>query len=298
MGWTMLPRLLASLAILSAPFCRRTIGPMADNDLNQGLQELDRRGISAGIFFPSRVRNATPEQAIDFEIPMNDGVKLGARWHLRDPQAATLLAFHGNGETVPDYDDIADLFVSAGFNLFMVDYRGYGWSGGRPGLATLLSDPPQVAEFALREIRSRTPQAPPPSLFGRSLGSLAASHLAVDHGDAFRCLIIESGIGDVRPTMRRFGIDLGEGGEWFHDHFSNSQKLRGLKIPALILHGEQDELLPPVHARDNFAAIAHQRKQLQMFPRAGHNDMLFFANDYRQALSNFRTRYCASGDES
>ncbi|WP_437630983.1 alpha/beta hydrolase [Sorangium sp. So ce854] len=267
-----------------------------DSSLDQLLRALDTDPHSAGIFYPRQANTRPPASATDHDIPVAPGVTLGARWHLSDPRRPTVLAFHGNGETVPDYDDIAEMWRQIGLNLFIVDYRGYGWSGGRPSLRSLHDDPAHVAAFFERALADKAREAgldrpPTPLLFGRSLGSSPASRIARDRGDAYRALILESGFSDVRHLLALFQIDLGDLRDEAHRRLSNSEVLRHVDIPVLSLHGAHDSLLPPFHARENHAAVLHDKKALCLIHGAGHNDILSFADDYFGAIRDFLQKH-------
>jgi pimeloyl-ACP methyl ester carboxylesterase len=252
-------------------------------------------GRAAGVFFPRHARTPRPKNAIDYDIPIGPGVTLGARWHLFDAKDPTILAFHGNGETVSDYDDIADAWHRVGLNLFIVDYRGYGWSGGAPTMRSLYEDPAKIAQFFLKELGAKKSGdgAHPsrPLLFGRSLGSSPASRIAVTRKADFRALILESGFGEVKPLLELFGIDVGDLHAEANRLFSNVELLKRLQLPVLILHGSDDQLLPPANARASYASVPHAKKVLQIIEGAGHNDMLRFASAYFGAIRDFLQRY-------
>lgn len=59
---------------------------------------------------------------------------------LQKKNAPTLLFFHGNGEIVEDYDDIAQIYLKLGINFLPVDYRGYGRSTGSPTVTAMMRD--------------------------------------------------------------------------------------------------------------------------------------------------------------
>ncbi len=79
------------------------------------------------LFFPQRVESRCPPDAIDLRASVK-GATLHLRWHHAVPDAPTVLLFHGNGETVADYDHAAPSYARHGMNLAVVDYRGYGRS--------------------------------------------------------------------------------------------------------------------------------------------------------------------------
>ncbi|XXX73744.1 alpha/beta hydrolase [Sorangium sp. So ce134] len=264
--------------------------------IDELFRELEASPHAAGVFYPRQGRNIPPASATDYDIPVAPGVTVGARWHLADPQNPTVLAFHGNGETVPDYDDIAEGWRDIGLNLFIVDYRGYGWSGGRPTLRSLHDDPAKVAGFFERELAEKSRAAgldrpPAPLLFGRSLGSSPASRIASERGGAYRALILESGFSDVRHLLALFGIELGDLRDEAHRRFSNPELLKRVEIPVLSLHGAHDSLLPPFHARENHAAVPHEEKELRLIDGAGHNDILLFASAYFGAIRDFLRKH-------
>ncbi len=83
---------------------------------------LDRPEVLACLFYPRPgFTQATPANTCDLLIPVAEGVTVGARCHLADPEATNILFFHGNGEIVEDYDDIGVLYVERGINFVAVE---------------------------------------------------------------------------------------------------------------------------------------------------------------------------------
>lgn len=247
------------------------------------MNPLDSREIASRIYHPTPAARNTPPGARDFDIPVSGGDTVGARFYQANPAYRIVLYFHGNGETVPDYDDIAPMFHAVQMNLFVVDYRGYGWSTGYPTLRQLSVDPPEVAEYFLKNVEP-TPRKKP-IVFGRSLGSSPATDIAARFPDQFAGLVIESGFAEVAPLLQLLGIDLGPEEKAQADRmFSNSIKLGSVKVPVLILHGQNDMLIQAGHARKNFASLSGNKNELKIFPGAGHNDLIA-----RNRASYFKT---------
>ena len=93
------------------------------------------------LFHPTkRAKNEAPAGAVNIDIPLADGVILGARLFSHAASSPTLIFFHGNTECVPEHDEIGPCYVAEGLNFLVIDYRGFGWSGDEPRLATLLPD--------------------------------------------------------------------------------------------------------------------------------------------------------------
>src|SRR3990172_11975924 len=104
------------------------------------LAALDQPELLQFVFYPRRDVSPPPPGAADYPIPVAPGVALACRLHTADKAAPTILFFHGNGEVMSDYDDIAPAYGRLGINLCVVDYRGYGASTGRPTIAAMLTD--------------------------------------------------------------------------------------------------------------------------------------------------------------
>ena len=112
-------------------------------------------------FYPRRNWTDTPPGAQDHTIPVGPDVSLSARLFPADVGTASILYFYGNGETAADYDDIALWYNSVGVNFFVVDYRGYGNSGGSPAFSTMLSDAWQALDYLEKYAqRRRVPGRP------------------------------------------------------------------------------------------------------------------------------------------
>ena len=249
---------------------------------------LDRPDISMNSFYPRRNWTPTPQGAEDHEIAVGEGVSLSCRFfpagseNLAGKENPTILFFYGNGETVPDYDDIAPLYNQIGANFFVADYRGYGRSGGTPSFSTMLSDAHRVLQ-ALEGILQANQYTGPVFVMGRSMGRHAAFELAANAQDRLQGMIVESG----RPTLGQFtqGIDPQQSESLqaaYHD------KVCSITMPVLVIHGEMDTLAPVQEAVAMYEEIASKDKRLLTIPGAGHNDLLYRGlNEYFSAIHDF-----------
>ena len=239
------------------------------------------------LFYPRPARTGTSrvKGATDGTIMSGDAAELGYRLYPRAGGGAVILFFHGNGEVAPDYDDIAPLYWGAGASLLVVDYRGYGWSSGRPGIERLLPDA-ESAFAALPGILEAAGLGDGPHfVMGRSLGSAPAIHLASDHPDAWHGLIVESGFARVIPLLARLGFPLAGGAR--PDPIGNLDKVAGLQLPLLVLHGERDTLIPVSEGQALYDVSPARVKTIRRFAGAGHNDLLTYAEEYFEAVHSF-----------
>ena len=107
------------------------------------------------------------------EIPVDGDVTIGGRFYAAGTNDPTILFFHGNGEIVADYHDVAAMYRAQRINFMPVDYRGYGLSTGTPTITAILSDARATYAFAKQFLRERK-YTGRFIVMGRSLGSAAA----------------------------------------------------------------------------------------------------------------------------
>lgn len=255
---------------------------------------LDAPQIVENLFFPRAAMKGSVRRgitAVDGVIPVDEDVVLGYRFYPDDRAGQPmLLYFHGNGEVATDYDSLSTLYHDAGAALLVVDYRGYGWSTGTPLTSKMLPDARKVAE-ALPDILKahRVEPQTPVFLKGRSLGSAPAVYLAHQYPEQFRGLIIESGYADAPSLFRRLSIPVPDAmREDVHLPVNNVTKMKAVSLPLLVIHGEQDMIIPVEQGQALYEAAPSEKKTLLTVPGAGHNNLLYVATQrYFSAIATF-----------
>jgi len=249
--------------------------------------KLDQPEVLAVLFHPAGETTPAPPGTTDFDIPVADGISVNARFHPADQDAPNILFFHGNGETVCDYDTIGPMFNQVGLGFLVVDYRGYGKSGGTPAATDMLCD----AHTVFREVRKLLAAGNmdgPLVVMGRSLGSAAALELTAAYQEEITALIIESGFADTVPLLATLGLDPGKLGITEADGFHNVRKIQRVTKPTLILHAQNDEIIPLQSAGLLQAECAARAKELQIVPGADHNTIIAVAGRmYFQVIKGF-----------
>ena len=251
-------------------------------------EKLDQPEALAYIFHPQQsAKSALPLNATDVDIEVEENVTLGCRFYGSALDAPTILFFHGNGETVSDYDEIASHYNAHGLNLFMTTYRGYGWSSGTPTVSAMFTDAEKILLYAKAWLKEHNYTAP---LFvmGRSLGSASVIDLTKNHEDDIKAMIIESGFGDTLPLARSIGIDVEASGLTEDDCFNNCKKMSDVTRPTMIIHGSRDSLIPASEAEKLQSFCGARSKQFQIIPGAEHNTMIETAGDlYFQTIKSY-----------
>ncbi|MDX9834394.1 MAG: alpha/beta hydrolase [Desulfobulbus sp.] len=252
------------------------------------VNNLDRPEIVDVLFHPIKTgRVPGPEGSVDIDITVAEGVSLGCRLFTNSLIAPTLIFFHGNGETVPDYDGIGPFYVQEGMNFLVTDYRGYGWSTGKPLTSAMLADSNSLF-LQLKDWLAANGYTGPLFVMGRSLGSASAIEVAVSHSDDLTGLIIESGFAQTLPLAKTLGVDLEQFGITEEMTFANASKIERFIKPTYILHGQRDQLIPLWQAETLAARSGAKNREFQVVPGADHNTLIAVAGRvYFQAISQF-----------
>jgi hypothetical protein len=238
-------------------------------------------GCSNVFFFPYHGHVQTPERLglkyEDVYFDASDGTRLHG-WFLPAPGRAlgTILFLHGNAENVSTHIMSVRWLPDRGFNVFLLDYRGYGASAGKPTLAGVQDD----VESALKMLIARPGvDASRIVVFGQSLGGAIAVHRVAHtaYRENIRALVVESAFSGYRRITREKLGDF-----WLtwplqyplswtvSDAYNPSAAVADISpIPLLIIHGDRDPIVPVHHGQQLFE-LAREPKQLWIVPGGGH----------------------------
>jgi hypothetical protein len=250
---------------------------------------LDKPEVLELLFHPVRLpRTPVPSGCDEHDIPVGPGVGVAARFHLpAEKDGPNIIFFHGNGELVGDYDEVGSLFAGQGLGFVVVDYRGYGWSGGAPTVSSMLADSSTIFDYVRAQLAGAG-RAGHLVVMGRSLGSVSALELASCRDKELAGIIIESGFANTCPLLRSLGIDVEGLGITEATGFGNIPKIRAFMKPVLILHAQNDQVIPLSEAAALHAECGAAGKELQVIPGAGHNNILQVTGRlYYEVISSF-----------
>ncbi|MBH0780282.1 alpha/beta hydrolase [Nocardia sp. NEAU-351] len=202
----------------------------------------------------------------DLSIDTADGQTVHGWWMPAPRSRGHVLFAHGNGGTIGDRVPIFALLAELGLDVLAFDYRGFGRSTGRPSERGTYLD----ARAARQTLLSRPGVDPDRVLYlGKSLGGGVMTELSSRHPPAG--LILMSTFTGIRDAARTLYPYLPS--PLVPDAYPSLRRIRDLRTPVLIMHGDRDELLPLRHARRLHEA-AHEPKRLEVFEGAGHNDLI------------------------
>ncbi len=148
-------------------------------------------------------------------------------------QGTTILYFHGNDSHLDRYWDRIQILWRLGYQIFAVDYRGFGRSSGEPPEEGLYAD----ARTAMDHVEERVGEATV-IYYGMSLGSTAAVQLATERMPAV--LILEAPLASAQAFVDD-ATGLGVASDTLmNTEFDNLGKIPFIQAPKLIMHGTDD----------------------------------------------------------
>jgi len=249
---------------------------------------LDHPLVTERYFFP---RPDRLPQTFWIESP---GGRLACYYRAPHRGARTIVHFHGNGEVVADYvPELAQEFAAMGVNVLFVEYRGYGESTGKPQLVAMLDDVDAVFDALGQPAENLI-------ALGRSVGSIYALELVHRHPGIWG-LVLESGIADVlqRVALRVAPHELGTTDAVLAreaaTYFDHRAKLGAYRGRLLVLHAQDDGLMPLWHAQQNHASATRAKRRIVIFPTGGHNAI--FAHNRRRYLEEV-ARFLSGADQA
>lgn len=218
----------------------------------------------SGVVTPARAPAGWSLEAV--EVPVADGVVL-AGVLVRPPleRPPVVLYFGGNAEEVTAYAGEVDTWYGPRAVL-LVNYRGYGASGGRPGEREIVADGVRLFDW----LRARGDlDGSRIALHGRSLGSGAAVQVAAQRPP--RCMVLTSPFDSALSVASSIYSWLPV--SWLMRHpFDSLAHAARIDAPLLVLAGDADTLVPPAHSRRLASAWGGPQTLVEL-PGMGHNDI-------------------------
>ena len=246
------------------------------------------------LFFP-RKHPMTPEEPgrRNVVLPYGDGRALRG-WYLECEGCDTTLVFHyGNGETVLDNAPrLAWFRDTLEVNVLAVDYRGYGFSDGTPGVDALLEDSLRIYDYLRQELADDGHHV---VVYGRSIGTVPAVHLAAERSVAG--LILEAPFTNISDVIAAWRENLRPPFRWFirlrpepalaERRPQPEDLIAEFDQPLLVIHGEADRTIPPALGRAMYEVCPSADKTWVGVPNVDHNNLRISHPDVASALQAF-----------
>lgn len=210
------------------------------------------------------------DHQFQFDVPFEertvsvDGASLsGIRFTQEDP-LGLIFFLHGNGGNLESWTSGADYYQRVNYDMFMIDYRGYGKSTGKN-----LSEA-QLHEDVRKAWDSIAPQYAdkPIIIYGRSLGAALAARLAANV-DAEKVILVSPFTSLEAMAKAQFPLlPLA----LVRYPLRTSEIIGNIKAPIILVHGDRDALIP-IEESKALLKLANGTSKLLVIAGAGHNDI-------------------------
>ncbi|MEJ2319172.1 MAG: alpha/beta hydrolase [Gemmatimonadales bacterium] len=271
-------------------------GLLLPGTIAMAFPDLAARFARAMIFYPERLseREADPgfwglKEGESVFIDAEDGERLHAWWVPAavspddDPDAGACRAaifFHGNAGNIASRARIAARLSGLGLGTLLVDYRGYGRSGGRPSEEGLYKD----GRAAYRHVvEARAVPAEQVVVIGNSLGAAVAASVASEN--PVGRLVLTGAFRSV-PALGRsiYWWIPNRAFNWSFNHFDAESAVRLVEAPVLVGRGDRDALIPRDETRAIYEAAPQPKRWVEV-PVADHSNLWFTEELWRELAS-------------
>lgn len=206
-----------------------------------------------------------PETMKPVMLSTDDGITVTSWYQPAEEGKPTIVYFHGNAGHMGDRSEKFIAFIDKGFGLLTLSYRGYGTSGGSPTEEGIYQD----ARAAVRYVLSQSVPETHIVIYGESLGSGVAVQMATEFQKA-KALVLEAPYTSI--TRRASEIYFYLPVAWMlKDHFDSKSKIKSVRVPLLLFHGELDPTIPIAHGKELLEAANEPKKGI-FYPHVAHTD--------------------------
>jgi fermentation-respiration switch protein FrsA (DUF1100 family) len=232
------------------------------------------------MYVPDRAHTLPGEVGLDGveerKLVTPDGARIVAWYGKARSGEPTLLYFHGNAGSLAARAERVRRFMAEGWGVYMMSYRGYGGGTGSPTEVANVAD----ARLAYGALVLEGVEPSSIILYGESLGTGIAVRIATERPvggivlDAPYTSIVDVAA-QAYPFLpvRSFLVD----------RYETVKYIGQVHVPLLILHGEQDGVIPVAMGREVFR-LANDPKRLATFPNGAHSNLYVDGNGALDAL--------------
>lgn len=245
-------RLIRILAVLSAVYlCSIAVAYVLQRHL---------------IYFPSGKSIEPKDLGLNgiqpIQLVTSDNERLAAWYSPARGGQPTLFYLHGNAGALSHRAQRIRLYQSHGYGVFVLAYRGFAGSTGRPSERGIIADALQAYDHLTSLGAPETSIA----VYGESLGTAVAVRVAAERRPS--ALILESPFSSAAEVGSYTYPYLPV--HWLlEDRFETISFIGKVRAPLLVLHGERDDIVPIRFGRKLYAA-AHDPKVAYFLPEATH----------------------------
>ena len=212
------------------------------------------------------------------KIKNEDNIELLAWYHEKDIENyKTILFLHGNAGSLENRIHKINHFNDMDVNFLIISWRGFSGNKGQPTEEGLYKD----AKSGVDWLKNKGIRKENIIIYGESLGTGVATEIAQNNN--FAGVILESPFTSMVAAGKSkypiFPIKL-----LLKDKYESDKKIQNIKSPILIMHGEDDKIVPFWMGKKLYE-LANQPKY-SYFPKYDDH-MMEFNKDLIKSIDSF-----------
>lgn len=187
-----------------------------------------------------------------------------------DPKA-TALVFHGSGSKVSNWTKLLEPLVNVGYQVFLMEYRGFGQSEGEASHENVATDAQKAFLYLIgREDVKNNPLV----IIGQSYGGQLAINVAARYPEYVDVLVTEGAFTSFRNIAIYTTPTIGKPFTWtfFQNPYNSAELIKEASMPKLIIHSDEDGVVPFFMGEELFALAANDKEFWQI--QGKHTDAL------------------------
>ncbi len=240
------------------------------------------------VFFPESDLAGNPDDlGLEYEdvwLTTSDGIRVHGWFVPNERGRTTALFLHGNAGNISHRLEMLDIIHRLGLSCLIIDYRGFGQSQGSPSEQGVYLDAEAAWDWLVASKGLRSQEI---ISWGRSLGGPVAARLARNKDPG--ALIIESTFTSM-PELGQKLYPILPVKMISRFSFPTLNYIQDLSCPLLVVHSEDDNLVPFQHGQSLYKAAGDPKKFLQI--RGAHNDGFLVSGEiYFRGIREFLQRF-------
>ena len=199
----------------------------------------------------------------------------------RGTREEVILYFHGNAGDLSGWQFVAEDFLPSGFGVMIIDYRGFGKSTGTISEKGFYQDAEAAWQFLTTQKQISASNI---IIYGRSIGTGVAVHLAVKH--PCKGLVLEAPYTSMQKLANE-KLPMFFPSLILRFRFNNLSLINQVKCPVIFIHGKTDTLIPSHHSDELFRVFGGKKKLITI-EKGSHNDLNSYP-EYQEFLDESMT---------
>ena len=178
-----------------------------------------------------------------------------------------ILYFHGNADNLERWGAYSSDFTERGYDVLMMDYRGFGKSDGKATEANMYEDGAMLYDYLKEKYNDQEI-----IIYGRSIGSGIATQLATRN--KVKALFLEAPFHSIEDVVKQkypFVLLLFK----LQFEFPNHSNIQSLDVPIHIFHGTKDKVVP-YESAEKLKAFLKDTDTFLTIDGAGHKNIADF----------------------